>query len=118
MFEYLLRHEDIPAYHILASDAAGAPWGLSAAVLDGELYYFDTMSENVMNGGEQLIYFGMTTDDVINEVLGSLYYTSRETADDASNLRFDTCRSCKSWQISDNSLLVTNGNNDVVEIEL
>lgn len=118
MLEYLLQQAGIPAYHILAQDNGGAGWGLSAAEPDGAMYYFDMMSEYYANGGEQLVYFGMTSEDAANEGLSSLLYTDHNVAADASDLRFDICRSCRSWEITDNALLVTSTNGDVAEVAL
>lgn len=118
MFEYLLLQSGIDAYHIIAEDALKSGWGLSYAVLDNKPYYFDVMSEYYDNQGTQLIYFGMTSDDVANEGLSNLMYTNHDTASDADELEFDVCRKCVSWEISDNKLLVTRADNKIVEIEL
>lgn len=118
MFEYILRQKGIDAYHILAQDAAGQSWALSSAVLGGEIYYFDIMSEFYANSGTQLIYFAMTTSDVNAEGLTNLTYTNQQTASDSSDLHFDQCRSCKSWEINGNSLLVTRSDDEIIEIIL
>lgn len=117
-FEYLLLQSDIEAYHILGEDASKTGWGLSSAVIDSKLYYFDVMSEFYANKGTQLIYFGMTSDDVANEGLSSLMYSNKVNAADASELDFDACRHCVSWEISENKLLITRADNKTVEIEI
>ena len=118
MFEYLLLQADIPAYHILAEDAAGSAWSLSGAELDGEIYYFDMMTEFYTTEGKQLRYFGMTSEDVKNEGLTNLNYTDMNPAAEASSLYFDTCRSCVSWEIEGSNLLVTTSKGIVVEVAL
>jgi hypothetical protein len=118
MFEYLLAQKDIPVYHIIANDASGAGWGLSAAKLDGKLYYFDVMSEYYANKGELLLFFGMTSDEVNDEGLSNLLYTTRQEADLADDTRFDVCRHCTAWEIKDNNLLVTNDGGEIVQISL
>ncbi len=117
-FEYMLRYNDIPAYHILSSDAIGAGWGLAGAVLDNNLYYFDILSEYYDNGGEKLKYFGMTSEDVRNEGLKDLKYTSQSGAPDASDLKFDICRKCDKWELDGAKLLVTIKSGKVVEVAL
>lgn len=118
MFEYLLAQYDISVHHVIASDASGAGWGLSAAELDGQLYYFDVMSEFYANKGEQLVYFGMTSEDVEAEGLHNLLYTNREEAATAEDMRFDICRSCIGWEIKDNNLLVSIATGDIVQVAL
>lgn len=116
MFEYLLQQNDIPAYHVIAQDMAGTGWGLSAGEIGGMLYYFDIGTEYYANSGEQLGYFGMTSEDVNREGLVSTQFTSGAAATDASDLKFEPCRSCKSWELKDGKLYVTNGNGITVEI--
>lgn len=118
LFEYLLQQKGIPAYHILGADAAGNPWGLSMAELNGEVYYFDVMSEYDDNGGELLRYFGMTTEDVIENGIKTLQLTNQKTPQDASDMLFEACRFCRSWELQGNRLLVTNYNDVFVEIAL
>lgn len=118
MFEYLLLQADIPAYHILATDNGGAAWSLSQAELNGKLFYFDMMTEHYMTGGQQLQYFGMTSEDVANEGLIDMTYTDSSVAYDADSLDYDICRSCKGWEIDGAKLLITSTNGNVVEIAL
>lgn len=118
MFEYLLLQAEIPASHIIAEDASGKGWGLSAAALGGKLYYFDVMSENIANSGKQLVYFAMTSDDVKNEGLTSLKTTNQIESAEATDDAFEPCRSCKSWKIDNNVLYVTRYDEQVVEINL
>ncbi len=118
MFEYLLAQKGISSYHIIAYDMANIPFGLSQAVIDGNLYYFDVMSEYYANEGKNLVYFGMTTQDVINTGLDDMTYTDDEIATDASDLEFDVCRSCQKWEISGDSLLITRADDEVVAIDL
>lgn len=118
MFEYILRQKGIVSYHVMAQDAAGKDWALSSAVLNGEIYYFDIMSEFYANKGTQLIYFGMTSADVSAEGLNNVVYMNQQPAQDSSDLHFDQCRSCKAWKIKNNSLLVTRSDDETVEISL
>ncbi len=118
MFEYLLLQSEIPASHIIAEDAAGTGWGLSAAALGGKLYYFDVMSEYFANSGKQLVYFAMTSEDVKNEGLTSLKTTNQVDSAEATDDAFEPCRSCKSWKIENNILYVTRFDEKVVEIDL
>lgn len=118
MFEYILQQSDIDAYHIIAIDSSKGSKGLSAAVINDNLYYFDVMSEYKANGGAQLVYFGMTTDDVNTEGLTSLIFSNQQFAPDASDLAFDACRLCKSWELKDGNLLVTRNDDEIVEIAL
>lgn len=118
MFEYLLQQYGIPAYHILAEDAGGAAWGLSAAELGGKLYYFDMAGEHYATDGKQLTCFGMTSEEVKASGLTNLIYTSREAAKNASDTEFDFCRGCVEWEIDGSNLLVTLKNGNVVEYAL
>lgn len=118
LFEYLLLQSDIEAFHVLGEDASKTGWGLSGAVIDSNFYYFDVMSEFYANKGTQLLYFGMTSDDVKNEGLRNLMYSDKTKAADASELEFDVCRQCVSWKIADNKLLITRADNKTVEIEI
>lgn len=118
MFEYILQQSDIPAYHIIAIDNVNGSRGLSAAVINDNLYYFDVMSEYKANAGQQLVYFGMTTDDVKTDAQTSLILSNQQTAPDASDLTFDTCRMCKGWEVKDGSLLVTRDDGETVKIIL
>jgi hypothetical protein len=118
MFEYILQQSDIPAYHIITIDSTEGSRGLSAAVINDNTYYFDVMSEYKANGGSKLVYFAMTTDDVNTQGATSLILSNQETAPDASDLSFDVCRECKSWEIKDSNLLVTKNDDTVVEIAL
>ena len=120
MFEYLLRQGGVSSSHILASDARGAGWGLSTAELDGDNYLFDPMTEIIANGGSQLCYFGMTTEDANAEGLKEFIYTNRSSATQCDNPYFDACRNCKSWELGENggSLLVTRNDGEIVEIAL
>lgn len=118
MFEYLLLQKGIKAYHVIAYDMAQTPFGITQAVLGDGTYYFDIMSEFYANKGQNLVYFGMTTDDVKASGLNGMIYSNDEQAEDASNMDFDACRSCKSWELNGSSLLVTRADNEVVEITL
>ena len=118
MFEYLLSQADIPAYHVIGTDAGGLSWGLSAAVIDDSLFYFDIMSEYYVNGGEQLVYFGMTSQDLKNEGIVSAMYTDKTSIQEATDLYFDICRSCRSWEIQNGKLLVSVASGDIVELAL
>ena len=118
LYEYLLRQKDIPAYHVIASDAVGAGWGIAGAELYENIYYFDIMSEVFDNGGTKLVFFGMTSEDLKAEGLKDLTFTNRHDAYDASDLKFDICRKCDSWELDGAKLLVTTKNEDVVEVAL
>ena len=118
MFEYLLQQRGINSYHILCEDKGGNSKSISAAELGGKLYYFDLFSEYNDNKGTLLKYFGMTTSDAENIGLQNFIYTNREVADDASDLRFQACRFCKSWEIDDTNLLVTRNDEEIVQIAL
>ncbi|MBE6817436.1 MAG: hypothetical protein E7520_07025 [Ruminococcaceae bacterium] len=120
MFEYLLRQGGVNASHILAQDAAGVSWGVSMAEIDGENFLFDPMTEIIANGGAQLCYFGMTTEDANAEGLKKFYYTNRAEAPACDNPYFDICRQCTAWEISENDtdLLVTQNNGEVVQVAL
>lgn len=118
MFEYILSQSDIPAYHIIAIDSINGSKGLSAAVINDNFYYFDVMGEYNANGGLQLVCFGMTSEDAGNGGSASLMFSNHETAPDASDLTFDVCRMCKSWELNDGSLMVTKDDGETVKIEL
>lgn len=118
LFEYLLQQADIPAYHVLGSDLSGKGWGLSCAELDGELYYFDMMSEHYANEGAQLVFFGMTSEDVKNEGLLDLQFTNRQKATDASDMRFDMCRRCSEWEIDGANLVIHTKGDEHIQIAL
>ena len=118
LFEYILRQKDIETYHVIAKDAAGNGWGLSGAMLYDNLYYFDIMTEFYANKGTQLLFFGMTTEDLKAEGLQDLLFTNQSAATDASDLRFDTCRKCTSWKLEGAKLLVTLHTKEIVEIAL
>lgn len=118
MFEYILQQHGIPAYHILCEDAYGASKAMSAAVVNGNLYYFDVMSEYYANGGNQLLFFGMTTDDVIGMGYTNLIYTNREIAEDSSDLTFEACRFCSEWTVEGNNLIITKNDDEIVRIAL
>ena len=81
LFEYLLQQAGVPAYHVLAMDAAGATVPMTQASLDGQLYYFDVMMEQIVNCGTALRYFGMTTDDMTANQIGKTmqYHTKKFT---------------------------------------
>ena len=118
LFEYLLLQKGIDAYHIVCTDAASNPWGISASVINGEIYYFDLFSEFEENGGKLLHYFGMTTQDVYNEGLSNLSLTNKMPPADSSDLAFEPCRYCELWEIDGNKLLVTKYDGVVVEVAL
>ena len=118
MFEYLLQRKGIKAYHILCEDENGASKAITMAELDGNLYYFDIFREFEDNGGKNLKYFGMITDDVTSYGLNNMIYTSREAAQDASDLRFDALRNCKKWKLKNENLIITTSNGDIVQIAL
>ena len=118
MFEYLLQQRGIKAYHILCEDENGASKAISMAELDGNLYYFDVFKEFEDNGGSNLRYFGMITDDVTSYGLKNMIYTNRQAAADASDLRFDSLRNCQKWEIENEKLVVTAENGEIVQIAL
>ena len=118
MFEYLLQQGGINTYHVLASDLGGKGWGLTAAELDGQIYYFDIMGEHYSNEGSNLLYFGMTSEDVENIGLRNLSLTDRTAAPDASDLRFEMCRQCEEWKIEDGNLLITKYDGVLIQINL
>lgn len=118
MFEYLLRQKGIDAYHILAEDNAGGGWGLSSAMLNGQLYFFDVGSEFYSNGGKGLDYFAMSFEDFKNEGLNNPIYSSNDKAFECIDDSFKSCRTCKAWSIKDNTLCITQYDNNIVEIIL
>ena len=118
MFEYLLEQNDINAYHILCEDMGGRAKAISAAELDGKLYYFDLFSEFNDNGGKILKYFGMTSDDCSQIGLQNFIYSNKETSADASDLRFQACRFCSEWEINDENLVVTRSDGEIVQVAL
>ena len=120
MLEYLLRQGGIASGHVIATDASGAGWGISVAQIGGANYLFDPMTEFLANGGKQLCYFGMTTDDAKAEGLASFLYTNQSSAPVCDNPYFDACRSCTEWELSrDNkSLFVTRADEQVIQIDL
>lgn len=118
MFEYLLAQKGIEVYHIIAYDMANVPFGISQAVINDSVYYFDVMSEYYDNNGENLVYFGMTSEDVKASGLQNMTYTNDEKAMDASDLEFDVCRSCKSWEIKDDNLIITRADDKKVAISI
>jgi hypothetical protein len=118
MFEYLLEQSDIPAYHIITVGSANSSGGISCVQINDNLYYFDVMSEYKENGGTLLHYFGMTSEEVNNNGQTTMLLSNQQSAPDASDLTFDVLRESKSWEIKDDSLLVTVNNDDVVEIAL
>lgn len=118
MFEYLLQQNGIKAYHILCEDMGGNSKAISAAELDGKLYYFDLFSEYNDNQGKLLKYFGMTTEDAQNFGLHKFIYTNHNTADDASDLKFEPCRICREWEIDGDNLLITRSDDKIVQVAL
>ena len=118
MFEYVLQQNGINAYHVLCETESGESKAISAAELGGELFYFDLFAEFEDNGGKLLKFFGMTTEDVQSYGIKSMIYTNRQTADDASDLRFEACRNCSSFEIKDSELLVTKDGGEIVQIAL
>lgn len=118
MFEFLLQQKGITAYHVIAYDMAKTPFGITQAVINDGVYYFDVVGEYYANKGENLVYFGMTTEDVNAAGLSGMIYSNDDVAMDASDLDFDACRSCKSWEINGDSLLITRADQEVVEISL
>ena len=118
MFEYLLQQKGIKACHILCEDMGGNSKAISAAELEGELYYFDLFGEYYDNSGKLLKYFGMTTDDAQNFGLQSFIYTNQSTAADSSDLRFQACRNCTEWRIDGQKLLITRNDDEIVQIAL
>ena len=118
MFEYLLAQNDIKAYHILCEDENGASRAMSMAEIDGELYYFDVFRESEDNGGKLLRFFGMITDDIEAYGIRNVIYTNRQSAANSSDLRFDSLRNCKKYEIKDDKLLVTDKNGEIVQIAL
>lgn len=118
MFEYLLRQKGIDAYHILAEDNAGGGWGLSCAMLNGQLYFFDVGSEFYSNGGKGLDYFAMSFEDFKNEGLNNPIYSSNDKAFECFDDSFKACRSCKEWSLIDNTLSITGYNSKTTEIKL
>ncbi|MBE6720490.1 MAG: hypothetical protein E7571_07565 [Ruminococcaceae bacterium] len=120
MLEYLFRQGGIKSAHIIASDVSKAGWGITLAEFDGEGYLFDPMTEIHANGGKQLCYFGMTTEDAAAEGLVEFVYTNRQKAAVCDNPFFDACRSCRSWEFGEDnaSLLITRYDGEIVEIAL
>ncbi len=118
LFEYLLQQAGIPAYHIIATNTVGATVPMTEAALDGHLYYFDVMLENMINGGTALRYFGMTSDEVAANNITKTMYTNLAESSGASDLRFDSCRKSVSWEINGASLLVSMETGIIAEIEL
>ena len=118
--EYILHQGGIEAAHVLATDAKGAGWGLTLCTLDGENYLLDPMTEYIANSGEQLCYFGMTTEDAAAEGLKDLVFSNRTDATVCDNPYFDVCRMCKSWNISDDNknFIITRYDEKVVEVAL
>ena len=118
MFEYVLQQNGINAYHVLCETESGVSKAISAAEFGGELFYFDLFAEYEDNGGKLLKYFGMTTEDVKNYGIKSMIYTNKQTADDASNLRFEACRNCKAFEIKGSELTVTKNDGNIVQVAL
>ena len=120
MLSFILRQGGLTSSQLIASDAGGAGWGVCLAELDGENYLFDPATETIVNGGKQLVYFGMTTEDAQKEGLSDFIYTNKAEAPTCDNPYFDTCRQCKAWEISDDdkALLITQNNDEIVRIAL
>lgn len=118
LFEYLLRQGGVPAAHIIATDTKGATLPMTQATLDGQVYYFDVMTERMLSGGKALRYFGMTSDELPDVMVEKTMYTNMATSAYASDLRFDSCRKSVSWEISGASLLVTLESGVIAELEL
>ena len=118
LLAYLLLLGGVPACYVVASDVSNASWGLVQAQLNENWYFLDPLGEFYDNKGEQLRFFGMTAKDIKNTGLSHPVYSDDRKAVDSSSLYFDALRICKSYEIKENSLLVTTFEENVVKIEL
>ena len=118
MFEYVLQQNGFKAYHILCENESGESKAISAAELDGKLYYFDVYAEFEDNGGKLLKYFGLTSAQLEKLGYKNLIYTNRQQAQKAEDNRFSALRNCTKWEIDGENLLVTDKNGKVVQIAL
>lgn len=118
MLSYLFLQGGIPSCYVTAKDALDAGWGLVQAKLGDNWYYFDPLGEFYDNGGEKLMFFGMTEKDIKKTGLTEPTYSDNSVCADSSSLYFDALRICKSYEIKDNNLLVTTTEDNVVQIAL
>ena len=118
MFEYILQQRGINAYHILCEDENGNSAALSAAKLDGELYYFDVFKEYLDNKGKLLKYFGLTSAQLDEMGCSNTIYTNRFASDTALDSKFEKLGKCKDWKLDKEELLVTLDDGKVVHIAL
>lgn len=118
MLSYLFLQGGIPACYVTASDAANAGWGVVQAKLYDDWFYFDPLGEFYDNGGENIIFFGMTDKDLKKTGLNNPTYSDNTSTRDASGLYFDALRFSKSYEISGNNLLVTTTEGNIVQIAL
>ena len=118
MFEYILQQRRIKAYHILCEDASGSSKAITAAELDGKLYYFDIYAEYEENGGKLFRFFGMTSEDLQSLGYKNMIYTSRETAAISDDKRFEALRNMAKWELADNGLTITDKSGKLVQIAL
>lgn len=118
MLTYLFLQGGIPACYVTANDAVDGGYGVVQAKLYDGWFYFDPLGEFYDNGGENIVFFGMTNKDLKKTGLKKPTYSDNKSARDASDLYFDTLRYSKSYEIAGNTLLVTTTKGDVVQIAL
>lgn len=118
LFEYLLLQKDIMAFHIIAEDAVGTGWGLSSARLNGNIYYFDMATEHYSNGGNGINYFAMNSNDVKNEGLKNLKYSSQGSAFESVASDFNACRTAKEWSLEGSTLKIVQYDLSEITIDL
>ncbi len=118
LFEYLLSLNDISTYHIIASSSTGVASGVSAAIIDSSIYYFDVYAEHKENGGEGLNYFGLTTSEIENYYSTLMLTNQNESGLAATDTTFSSLRNCLEWEVNDGTLSITTSSDQVVDIEL
>ncbi|MCR5208418.1 MAG: hypothetical protein K6C14_08090 [Eubacterium sp.] len=118
LLTYLLLVSGHKACYVTAADAANTAWGLVQAEIKGEWLYLDPVTEYYDNKGTKLLFFGMTYKDLKKEGLSEPVYSDSSAARDASSLLFKPCRSCKSYSLEDNSVVVSSYSGGSVKIEL
>jgi len=118
MFEYVLQQKGINAYHILCEDESGSSKAMSAAEINGEMYYFDVFAEYENNKGTLLKYFGMNSEELEKLGYKNLIYTNRQEAAKADGNRFSALRNCTRWEIEGEKLVVTDDDGNIVQVAL
>lgn len=118
MFEYILLQNDIEACHIIAEDASGKSYGMSASKINDAVYFFDVTGESYSNSGNGLTYFAMNTKDVEKTGVKKMTYTNKSGVAEVKDDSFGDCRISKSFKVENDTLIVTLFDDSTKEISL